>query len=53
MKRDDILIFEKQLHILEQEAKLLEGYYNKKDEKKFNDSKNKIINAQNIIKKIT
>ena len=52
LKGDNILIIEEQLNILEKESKLLEESYNKKNNKAFNNSKKKMINAQEKIKEL-
>lgn len=52
MKRDDILILEKQINILEKESKILEDAFNKKDLKKFNEAKQNMFRAQSKIRRV-
>ncbi len=52
MKRDDILILEKQLNILEKESKTLKEAFNKKDAGKLQSSKKNMFRAQKKIKGI-
>ena len=50
MKRDDILMLEGQMDILEKEARILEDFYNKKNPKEFEKSKSKILSVYKKIK---
>jgi len=52
MKRDDILMLEKQIDELEKESGRLEESFQKNDLKKFKESKAKILNSQKKISSI-
>ena len=52
MKRNDILILESQVDILERESRILKDAFNEKDLKKFKLSKENMFRAQSKIKKL-
>ena len=52
MRRNDILILESQIDLLERESKILKEAFNEKDLKRFKLSKENIFRAQSKIKKL-